>query len=133
MKVRLPCVAVALALLLPAAASAQDRDADVVRRVYAFLGDRLTVRIETELPGTIRLIRGEKGRLEVAGRAPDGIPGFGLAERSGGELQLTAIGADRVEYLVVVPEEVHVKVRLPDRPVAEVFGAYDRTATFRWE
>lgn len=126
-------LAVAISCALCAApAAAQDDDVGTARRAYPFLGDRLTVHIEADSPGVIRLIRGEDGRLEVAARAEDGFPGFGLADRGGDALVLTAIGADRAEYLVVVPANVRVTVRLPDRHVAEVFAGMDRSATYEW-
>lgn len=124
--------ALAGTLTLPALADARDRGGDTVRRVYTFLGSRLSIRIDAEVPGTVRLIRGETGRIEVTGRAPRGIPGFGLSDRVVDELRMTVVGGERVDYIVVVPEAVRVEVRLPDRHVAEVLGAHQDAATYRW-
>ncbi len=128
----LPSLALALATLA-APAVAQQRDDETIRQAFTFLGDRLTVWVEADAPGTLRMIRGQGGRLEVAGRARDGFAGFGLSDRVGDELHLTAVSAESVEFLVIVPASVRVTVRLPDRPVAEVFGAFDRMAALRWQ
>lgn len=123
---------VAAALMLPALAAAQDRGDDTVRRVFTFLGNRLSIHIDAEVPGTLRLIRGEVGRIEVTGSVPRGVPGFGLSGRGRDELRMTVVGGERADYIVVVPEAVRVEVRLPDRPVAEVLGAHQDAAAFRW-
>jgi hypothetical protein len=99
------------ALLLPAAASAQEQD--VTRRTYTFLSHRLDVAILADAPGVLQVLRGERGRIEVAARSRDGFPGFGLGGSHTPQLRLTAVGSEAVQYLVVVPEHVSVRVRLP--------------------
>lgn len=121
-------VALALALPLPAAA----QESGVARQRFAFLENRLTIQVLVQTPGSLRVLRGELGQIDVAARAPDGFPGFGLAGSDGTELLLTAVGAERAEYVVVVPKQVRVVIRLPDRPVAEVFGTTDKLATYSW-
>jgi hypothetical protein len=121
-------VRTALLVLLPGAAAAQE--ADVVRRTYTFLDDRIMIAVEAEAPGVLRVIRGEGGRLEVAGRAHGGFVGFGLAGEPTQQLRLDAVGGDRVEYLVVVPERVRVTVRLPKG--GGELGSTQTSALYRW-
>lgn len=96
---------------LPAAADAQR---DVTRRAYTFLENRLVVAVHAEAPGELQLVRGQPGRLEVAARSRDGFAGFGLGGDVTRHLRLTAVGSEAVQYLVVVPEHVVVRVQLPD-------------------
>lgn len=105
-------VAAAAALLVGAhGAAAQERE--VTRRTYTFLHDQLVINVIADAPGELQVLRGERGRVEVAARSADGFPGFGLGGNITRELRLTAVGAERVSYLVVVPENVRVTVRLP--------------------
>jgi hypothetical protein len=116
-------------LLLPALVSGQE--SDVSRRSYTFLDDRLVVHVLGGAPGELQLVRGERGRIEVAARSRDGFPGFGLGGNITRELRLTAVGAELVRFLVVVPEHVRVTVQLPDGSSASVpsrMGA----ASYRW-
>lgn len=125
-------LAFALALVLPSLAAAQVTSTETTRRVFTFVDDGLTVQVDVDTPGTLRMIRGQGGRLEVVARARDGFTAFGLSERSGDQLNLTAVGAQEVEFIVVVPDGARVMVRLPDRHLAEVFGTRDRSATWTW-
>ncbi|HEX6307355.1 MAG TPA: hypothetical protein VFZ69_04150 [Longimicrobiales bacterium] len=120
--------ALALAAALPAAADAQR---DVTRRAYTFLEDRLIVAVHAEAPGELQVVRGQRGRIEVAARARDGFAGFGLGGNITRELSLTAVGSDAVQYLVVVPEHVMVSVVLPGGGTAGV-PRTGGVATYRW-
>ncbi|HEX2167700.1 MAG TPA: hypothetical protein VHG09_10755 [Longimicrobiales bacterium] len=120
--------AVALAILLPGAASAQH---DVTRRAYTFLEDRLVVAVHAEAPGELQVVRGQRGRVEVAARSRDGFAGFGLGGDYTRQLSLTAVGSEAVQYLVVVPEHVAVSVQLPRGGTAQV-PTRDGVATYRW-
>ena len=120
--------AIALAALLPAAASAQR---DVTRRAYTFLEDRLVVAVHAEAPGELQVVRGQRGRVEVAARSRYGFAGFGLGGDYTRQLSLTAVGSDEVQYLVVVPEHVYVRVQLPNGGTADVPGR-DGVSTYRW-
>lgn len=120
--------ALALAALLPAAASAQR---DVTRRAYTFLEDRLVVAVHAEAPGELQVVRGQRGRVEVAARSRHGFAGFGLGGDYTRQLSLTAVGSDEVQYLVVVPEHVAVSVQLPNGGTAQVPGR-DGVSTYRW-
>jgi len=104
---------------------------DVARRTFTFLDNDLTIEVSDSESGVLQVVRGGRGRVEVAARAPDGIPAFGLGGRGNNALLLTAAGADRVDYVVIVPEDVRIRVRLPGRPVAET-APRGRTSTFTW-
>ena len=106
---RLITVAVALA----AAPGVHAQEWDVTRRTYTFLEDRLVINIIADAGGELQVVRGELGRVEVAARSNDGFPGSGLGGEITRELRLTAVGADRVQFLVVVPEHVRVTIRTP--------------------
>ena len=121
--------ALALAAAWPAAAQAQEDN--VSRRSYTFLDERLVVLVETEAPGTLRVIRGGRGQVEVAGSARDGFVGFGLGGDLTQQLRLTSVGGDHVEYLLVVPDYVRLTVQLPDRGGSDV-SPRQPSAVFRW-
>jgi hypothetical protein len=127
MKNALLCIALVAAW--PVAAQAQEYD--VSRRSYTFLDERLVVLVETEVPGTLRVVRGGRGQVEVAGRARDGFVGFGLGGDLTQQLRLTSVGGENVEYLVVVPEYVRLTVQLPDRTGSDV-SPRQPSAVFRW-
>jgi hypothetical protein len=120
--------ALALAAILPASADAQR---DVTRRTYTFLDNRLVVAVLAEAPGELQVVRGQRGRVEVAARSRDGFAGFGLGGDYTPQLSLTAVGADAVQYLVVVPEHVSVSVQLPRGATAHAPDR-DGIATYRW-
>jgi hypothetical protein len=104
---------------------------EMARGSYVYLPTQLEIIVEGDGPGTLRLIRGQEGMVEVAARAREGFPAFGLsptAER----LVLTAVGATASDFVVVVPPDVRVTARLPDRAEAAVFGARRPLATLNW-
>jgi hypothetical protein len=117
-----------LAAALPAAAAAQE---DVNRRSYNFLENHLRIDVLAEAAGSLHVVRGEHGRLEVAGRTAEGFTGSALGGRYTRELRLTAVGAESVEYLVVVPEHVTVRVHLPDGTGADL-GTGVPGASWSW-
>lgn len=122
--------AATLLLALPAAGGAQHPE--VRHERLTFLGTELTIDVLTDAPGSLRLIHGQPGQVEVTARAPGGVAGFGLAGEDRTRLELTAAGAGQVYYIVVVPSDARVHIRLPGRPVPELFGTLQRTATYRW-
>jgi hypothetical protein len=97
-------------LVLPTGLAGQEH-----RRSWVFLDNRLDVAVLTAAPGTLHVVRGERGRIEVASRSTgDGFAAFGLGGGHTRQLSLTGAGTDMLHYLVVVPERVAVRVRLPD-------------------
>lgn len=111
----------ALAATVPAGPAAGQAfvPAEAFRQSYTFLGNRLEIRVEGVPSGSLRVVRGGAGVLEVAGRAAEGIAGA-ARERDGSEvLTLTAVGAERAVFLVVVPSDAIVRLRLPgeERPL----------------
>ena len=117
-------------LLLPANASAQQ---DVMRDVFGFHGSALDVLVEAEAPGRVRIVRGQPSRIEVAGRAANGLTSAALGGHGVRRLTLTALGGDRVDFIVVVPEDVRVRLYRPGADGSELFGALSETATYVWE
>ena len=120
--------AAALAIALPAAA--QERG--VNRRQFAFLDNEVTVEVMTDIPGTLQIVRGEPGLLDVAGRVPGGISSFALGGRDGSTLRLSAIGGEHVDFMVVVPEDAYLRVRLPNRKFGDI-GSTRPGGTFKWD
>lgn len=115
----------------PTAARAQQRE--VMRDVYGFHGSSLDVQVEVESPGQVRFIRGTRSRIEVSGRATNGFASAALGGHGVRRLTLTALGADRVDFIVVVPEDVRVRVSWPGASRSELFGTMAETATFAWD
>ena len=120
--------ALTLAVVLPGAVNAQR---DVTRRSYTFLEDRLVVAVHAEAPGELQVVRGQRGRVEVAARSRDGFAGFGLGGDYTRQLRLTAVGSERVQYVVVVPEHVAVSVQLPRGGVSDLTDS-DGVQVYRW-
>jgi hypothetical protein len=104
---------------------------EMARGSYVYLPTQLEIIVEGDGPGTLRLIRGQEGWVEVAARARDGFPAFGLSSTDE-RLVLTAVGATASDFVVVVPPDVRVTARLPDRAEAAVFGARRPLATLSW-
>jgi hypothetical protein len=119
---------IGFALLLPITVAAQE---DVSRRTYTFLENRLDVAVIAEVPGVLQIVRGERGRVDVAGHSSDGFAGSALGGRLTRQLRLTAVGARTVEFLVVVPEHVALRVQLPDGTSASVTPG-TAAASYRW-
>jgi hypothetical protein len=103
----------------------------VARRQYTFLDTNLTIDVQSDASGILRIMRGEAGLVEVAARAPKGFPAFGMGGRQGDELRLSSMGAERVDFMVIVPEDVRVRVRLPDRRHVEIASS-NPSATYQW-
>lgn len=118
-----------LSLLLPAVTAAQETE--VVRRAYPFLDNRLEVAVVAEAPGELEVVRGSRGRLEVAARSTDGFAGFGLGGHLTPRLRLTAVGSRVVQYVVVVPEQVNVRIQLPDGTSASLASSAT-SASYTW-
>jgi len=126
----------ALALLLPllTAGGAHAQEHDVLRQTFHnFFESNLGVEVETEAGGELRVIRGADHRVEVAGRAPGGIASFGLDATGRRTLTLTAVGTDRVSFVLVVPEDVRVHLRLPGHRRTELVGSMRRSASYSWD
>lgn len=124
-------LATGLLVMLAAATPAGAQEWQVARETFPFAGTRLTIRVEAESAGTLRVIRGGYGAVRVASRAAHGFAGGGLAGND--ELTLSAAGDGPVDYLVSVPYEVWIDVRLPDRARRESVAAHARSRTFEWE
>jgi hypothetical protein len=127
MKPILPIAAIATLVLAAPAAS----QVDVNRQVYTFVENRLDVVVLAEAPGVLQVVRGEQGRIEVAARSRDGLAGSGLGGTFTRQLRLMGAGTAGVEYLVVVPEHVSLRVQLPQGGSADLSPSAP-AATYRW-
>lgn len=106
---------------------------DVMRDAFGFHGSALDVLIESEAPGRVRIMRGQRSRIEVAGRAANGLTSAALGGHGVRRLTLSALGGDQVDFIVVVPEDVRVRLYRPGADGSDLFGALSQTATFAWE
>lgn len=113
------------------ATGAQAQERDVARRQFTFFDNHLTVEVVADMPGKLQVVRGEAGRIEVAGRVPGGIPAFALGGREGDQLRLTALGGDNAEFVVIIPEDASVRVKLPDRYTHQV-SSMRKNGLYTW-
>jgi hypothetical protein len=135
-----PAIAVLAALLVPPTAPAQDFTAQVwddvswvERGFFTLVGNDLTIEVDAAAPGTLLVLRGEIGRVQVRARALGGLAGFSFSDRGRARLHLSGAAAESLAYVVVVPTRARVTVRLPDRHLPETMRTLQSTATFRWE
>lgn len=127
-------IALALLALAPVAAPAAPAAAQewqVARERFTFVGTRLTIRVEPGPAGNLRIMRGAPGTVRVASRAGQGFTAAGLTDSD--ELTLTAMGDGPVDYLVSVPENVRVQVRLPGSTFGEAMSGRTRSRSFQWD
>lgn len=117
-----------MALLVPDPAAAQEWQ--VARESFTFVGNQLTIHVDAEAPGTLRVIRGAPGSVRVASRTDRGFSAAGLAGND--ELTLTSAGSGAVDYLVTVPDDVRVRVRLPGATLGESIPRRKRSRSFEW-
>jgi hypothetical protein len=127
----------ALPALLPAAAAAPSgtqspASGEATYRRFGYLGKTLTVEVVADARGVVRVIRGEQAIVEVVGRAGSSLVGIGLDDVRGGRLTLATLGTAPAEYLLTVPGDVRVEVRLPGAAAAATPGTLERVATYRW-
>lgn len=120
-----------LAAALLAAAPLGAQEWQVARESFAFAGSRLTIRVDAEAAGTLRVIRGAPGSVAVASRAARGFTAAGLTATE--ELTLTSAGQGPVDYMVSVPEAVWIQVRLPGHSLGESIASRTPSRTFEWE
>lgn len=119
----------AFTLLAATTAAAQERG--VSRRMFTFLDTDVTVEVVATAPGTLQIVRGEPGVIEAAGRVPGGLSTFALGGRDGDKLRITAVGGERAEFIVVVPEDAYVRVQLPNHRSGDVASSRSG-GTFNW-
>jgi hypothetical protein len=110
----------AAAALLLATTAATARPCEIERRTYPFFATRLTIEVHAGSPGALEVLRGGRGRIEVAGCADRAILGTAPPRAPGEPLRLTAVGGDDVRWLVIIPAGVHVTVDLPGRGIVPV-------------
>lgn len=118
--------------LLASAAELSAQERGVARREFPFFDHHLTIEVEAEMPGRLQVVRGEIGRIEAAGRVPGGIATFALGGREGDRLRVTGLGGDHADFVVVVPEDASVRVRLPNRDAHHV-NTLSSGGTYSWQ
>lgn len=119
-------------LLLCFGSPAAGQEWTVLRSTHTFIGNSLTINVDVDAPGTLRVARGGVGQIVVVSRTHGGVGTSALTGRSDDQLTLTATDADRVEFLVFVPVDVQATVRLPGGGFPESVGDGNAGA-YRWQ
>jgi hypothetical protein len=120
------------ALAASAGTSLRAQEYEVSRRIYNFYDDRLDIEVLANSAGQLQILHGDGGRVEVAAHASSGIAASALATERGSVLRLTALGAKSAEYVVIVPEQADVRVKLPGRSGWTDAARY-ASSKFRWD
>ncbi len=120
-----------LAASLCAASSAQAQEHELSRYSFTFFDNTLTVEVLADMPGQLQVVRGEPGRINVAGRVPGGVPAFALGGREENHLRLTAVGGNRADFVVIVPEDAMVRVKLPEQNWRQI-GMTQPSGQYTW-
>jgi hypothetical protein len=113
------------------AAPAAAQDLGVSHRTFTFLDNTLTIEVIASAPGTLQIVRGEGGILDIASHVAGGVSSAALGGREENALRLTAVGGDKASFIVSVPEDAHVRVKLPNKKGSEI-GATRPGGTFTW-
>jgi len=102
-----------------------------VLRMFAYLEPRVRVEIVGQAPGTIQLLRGEDGVLQVTASAPadEALPA--VARSANDEITLLSTSNGPVHYIVVVPRSATVTVARAGHP-AVAFVTLDHSASWSW-
>ncbi len=128
-------VLVGAALALPVGVRAQQAAPEyqpaTTQRAFVFLEDELRVTIAGEAAGTIQVMRGEQGRIDLTARGVGAAPAAGLLGGTPSELTLASAGATRTDYVLVVPADVRVTIRRAGHP-GVTMGTLDREARWSW-
>ncbi len=128
-------VLVGAALALPVGVGAQqpapEAQPATMQRAFVFLDDELRVTIAGEAGGTIQVMRGEQGRIDLTARGMGAAPAAGLVGGTPSELTLASAGAARADYVLVVPADVRVTVNRAGHP-GVTMGTLDREARWSW-
>lgn len=128
---RLPALVFASLLLVSASSGLRAQEEDVTRRAYTFFGDDLTIEVNASMPGVLQLVRGGRGRIEVAGRGDDAVLISAPPRPPGSPLRLDAVGGTHVTWIVVVPENVRVQIQTPAQSHVTP-ASPEAAATYRW-
>lgn len=128
-------LAMAAALVLPAAARAQQpapasAEPSSTGGTFVYLDDHLTIHVDTDVPGRIQLLHGRDGLVTVTASSTGGTPAYAMSGQN--RLTLTSLGGERAQFVVTVPRDARVTVELPDRTGAEVFGTTAETVRYDW-
>ncbi len=95
--------------------------AEALQRTFTFVGNELRVTISGPGAGTLRVARGEVGQVGLVARAADGVPAAALQDAAGrSEMTLDSGPAARVDYVLTIPADTRLSVRLAGRPAASL-------------
>jgi hypothetical protein len=90
-------------------------------RTFPFVGNQLRVTISGPAAGTLRVARGDLGEVGVVARATGGVPAAALDQSTGqSEMTLDSGPATRVDYVLTLPGDARLDVRLAGRPAASL-------------
>lgn len=132
MRIHLPTIVAAAltaaAFATPGTAAAQEQD--VARGSYPFFQRSLTIAVNANVAGELQIVRARAARVDVAALASPGVASFAMGGWRGGELILTAAGAERAVFIVTVPERVYVSVKTPAE--SRTLGAFTPIQTIEW-
>lgn len=126
--------ALALSLVLFPLLDAAPLDArqSEFRRTWTFFGDHLPIEVASSSAGELRIVRGGRGQLEVAGQARAALLSAVPPRTPGEPLRISASARGPSAWVVVVPDHVHVTILLPGRGWA-VPASTEPFDTYRWE
>ena len=103
-----------------------------LQRTFTFVGNDLRVTIAGPGAGTLRVNRGEVGQISVVARSAGGVPAAALAEAPGrSEMSLDSGAAGRVDYVLTIPADARLSVRLAGRPAATL-SPVDQSGGWSW-
>ena len=118
------------ALMLLSSTHVAAQEYELTRRQFPFFDNSLTIEVVADGAGRLQVVRGQRGRVEVAARVPGGVPAFAMGGREHDHLRLTALGGEDANFVVIVPEDAHVRVKLPDSHGAA--NAMRPAGTYMW-
>lgn len=103
-----------------------------LERTFPFVGNELRVTISGPGAGTLRVARGELGQAGLVARSAGGVPAANLEESPGRtELTLDSGPAARVDYVLTIPAQARLTVRLAGRPGATL-SQLDQAGGWTW-
>lgn len=101
-------------------------------RSFPFVGNELRVTIHGAAAGRLHVVRGEMGTVNVFSRATGGLA-LGVLDGpiDQGEMTLESGPASRVDYVLTIPAETRLTVRVAGHPGATL-SPLDMTGNWSW-
>ena len=104
---------------------------NVTRRQFTYLNGDITIEVLADMPGTLQVVRGEPGIIDVSSRVPGGLGQAALGGTYEDKLRLSAVGGTQAQFIVSVPEDISLHVVLPNHRSGTV-GSMRPGGTFKW-